>query len=360
MPYYDDPLVFYDDPAIFYDDPGLGHGPASTPTQQPLPGRGNTNMEYWEITKDRAQKTLAVWNLYVPTLTVGNLTATQFEALIAQYEPLAQQRTTALDAADEAVRAVKTSLLKQKILGTKVAQIIDGQLSSDAAIRDDLDDVFRIVPRSEPTILSRARALYPIWVRANTALGALTPPAGPITRPVQGTPHTAAMLKALLDGYTDLTQTVNDLASALNKKRGDLRVLNRTVDRASKDWYQIVKNTYDPGTPVYDALGEIPTEEGTPVPDAIEIDTVLQGGDDGLHVLLAYVAGGGDHATERKVEYQVVGTDADFGHTVDLDASGNALGPFTVGQVVKVRTKASNSAGTTTSAARTITIEEPL
>ena len=54
------------------------------------------------------------------------------------------------------------------------------------------------------------------------------------------------------------------------------------------------------------------------------------------------------------------GVDAEFGHTTALDPSGNMFGPFTVGQVVKVQTKVTNSTGSRTSAIRTITIEAPI
>ncbi len=120
------------------------------------------------------------------------------------------------------------------------------------------------------------------------------------------------------------------------------------------------KNTAEAGSDEALALEQIPTEQGTPVPDVIDIDTVLQGGDDGLHVLVHYEPGGGDHATTREIQWMVEGVDVDFTHTAPLDASGNALGPFTVGQVVKVRTSASNSSGTRTCAVRTITIGTPI
>ena len=87
---------------------------------------------------------------------------------------------------------------------------------------------------------------------------------------------------------------------------------------------------------------------------------MTQGGEGGAQVLVSYVQGGGDHATTKQVQFMVVGTDADFAHTAPLDASGNALGPFATGAVVKIRTLVSNSAGTRTTAPRTITIEEPI
>ena len=52
--------------------------------------------------------------------------------------------------------------------------------------------------------------------------------------------------------------------------------------------------------------------------------------------------------------------DPGFDHSAPLDASGNALGPFVVGQTVSVITEVSNSAGTRTTAPRTIVIEEPI
>lgn len=151
-----------------------------------------------------------------------------------------------------------------------------------------------------------------------------------------------------------------DKDELLNVARSAIRGLDRRTDTLNKDFYQVMKNTYDPGSPEYEALSGIPTEGGTPAPDPVEINEVLQGGDDDLHVLVSYLAGGGDHATTKLIEHMVVGVDADFIHTAPLDPSGNTLGPYTVGQVVKVRTSVSNSSGTRTSAVRTITIATPL
>lgn len=93
----------------------------------------------------------------------------------------------------------------------------------------------------------------------------------------------------------------------------------------------MMKASYDPGSPEYEALSSIPTEGGMPAPDPIEINTVTQGGDGGLQVLVDYVPGG-----------------------------GNAVGPFVEGQVVKVITEATNNRGSRTSAERTITLEPPI
>jgi len=77
-------------------------------------------------------------------------------------------------------------------------------------------------------------------------------------------------------------------------------------------------------------------------------------------LLVSYTPGGGDHATTRLVRWGVQGVDTGTPHSAPLDASGNTLGPFTVGQVVHVLTEVSNSAGTRTTALRTITIAVPI
>src|SRR5678816_1735993 len=357
MPRYDDPLVRWDSPWVFWDDPGPGHPPP--PLNPNLLSLG-TAMEYWEHTKARAQATLPVWQQYIPTFKVNGQTATNLDTMINQFEPKAQERTTAQDDMDAATRAARTSLLKMKILGSKVAQIIDAQLSENEAIRKDLDDVFRIAPRTESGILGRIRALIPVWERANTALAALVPPGDAITKPIQGVPQTVVMAKALLDGYTALIKTEKDKEELLDQKRSALRMHDRLVAVLCQNWYQAVKNTYDPADPVSAALEGIPIPGDTSLPETIDIAELEQGGEDGLEVLVHYEPGGGEHATTRQVEYLVEGVDAEFGHTTALDPSGNMFGPFTVGQVVKVQTKVTNSTGSRTSAIRTITIEAPI
>ena len=317
-------------------------------------------MEYWEDTKNRAQLTRAAWEQHVPALKIGTDGFADLEDFIAEFEPLVQERTLAQDAQDAAFRAIQGALLKLKVLGTKIPAIIDGQLSEDEGLMKDLNDLYGTKPVTEASILKRARMLYPVWVRANTALAALPTPQPAITRIIQGVAFTAAMLKTLLDGYTDLVATNHNKLQKLDEKRTALRTLDRRVDQLNKRWYRVVKASYDPGTPPYEALKNIPTEPGTPLPETVEIDTVTQGGEDGLQVLVSYVPGGGDHATTKKIKWQVEGTDATFTNEAPLDPSGNALGPFAVGTVIKIITEVTNSTGSRTTSPRTITLEEPI
>ncbi len=130
------------------------------------------------------------------------------------------------------------------------------------------------------------------------------------------------------------------------------------TDRLNNRWYSVVKQSRAPGEPMSQALTGIPTEPSTSAPETIEIDTVSQRGEGGLQVLVKYIPGGRDHATTKSVQWQVVGTDADFANTSPLDPSGNALGPFEVGKVVKIRTLEAIAWRPRTTGPRTITVAE--
>lgn len=316
-------------------------------------------MEPWEVTKERAQITLPIWETHTPTLKIGILEASDLNTMINGYEALVQMRTAAQDDFDQAERAVARSLEIMKTLSVKVAAIIEAQLNEDSSIMEDVDDVQAVAPKSEGSILKRARMLYPVWVRANTALAALTPTQPPIKRVIAGTEYTAVLLKGLLDDFTDLVKTMRDVASTLRAKKSALAKHDRAVDQLIKRWYKNAKAAAEPGSDLEGALEDVPTEEGTAAPEVIEIDTVTQGGESGLEVVVTYVAGGGAHATTKLVKWQV-GAEVDFPHSAPLATGGNTLGPFTVGQVVKVITEVSNSADTRTVAPRTITIETPI
>ncbi len=316
-------------------------------------------MEYWEITKDRAQQSLPVWVQFTPGMKINNLGHTDLDGFIAGFEPLVQARTTAQDDFDDAERAVQRSLLVMKILGTKVPAILEGMLSDQSALMKDVDDLYATTPKSEGTVLKRARDLHPVWVRANTVLTGTTPAQAALTRKVGTTVYTAVLLKAQVDGFTDLVKAMRDKESALNMKRMELRKDERKTDKVIKGWYKAAKADAEDGSDLATALQNIPTEQGVDAPETIEISTVLQGGEGGLQVLVAYVAGGGDHATTKLIRWQV-NAETNFPHSAPLDPSGNALGPFAEGAVVKIITEVSNSADTRTTAPRTITLGPPI
>lgn len=352
------------DDGVTHWDRGARWDSAPAPVLQQLishqPLAINNAMEFWEITQQRAQETLPVWTQYVPTLLIKGQGRADLNTLIDGFEPLVQERTAAQDRYDQSYRNCQDALLRMKILGTKVPAIIEGQLNDDTRQMKELEDVYRTAPRAESTILKRLRELLPVWERANAALAADQPPQPAIVRKVGGVIYTTALARTLLDSYTALVKVMKDEEEALDVARAKLRKHDSITDGLNKSWYKVVKASSDPEDDVYLALNGITTEPSTPAPDAIEINTVAQGGDDGLQVLVEYLPGGGEHATTKLIKWQVVGVDADFTHSAPLDREGNALGPFKVGQVVRVITEVGNSSGTRSTAARTIRLEEPV
>jgi hypothetical protein len=92
--HWDDGLTFWDDGSTY--DSAVESAPILLTSNDPIP-LTSTAMEFWEITKQRSQETLPVWNQYLPTLKVGGLGTADLEALIDGFEPLVQQRADAQD-----------------------------------------------------------------------------------------------------------------------------------------------------------------------------------------------------------------------------------------------------------------------
>ena len=130
------------------------------------------------------------------------------------------------------------------------------------------------------------------------------------------------------------------------------------LDRLNKRFYSRLQSEARTNAALAAALGQIVTD-GANLPGTLGIRSVLQGGTDHLHVLLSYDNGSYDGTATSTVEWMVVGIDPDFNHHVPADPSGNALGPFTAGQTVNLRTRVTNANGTTTGSVRTLTITAP-
>jgi hypothetical protein len=133
------------------------------------------------------------------------------------------------------------------------------------SIMDDVDDVQKVLPRSEALILKRARMLY--W--SNTALAALTPPQSPIKRVIAGTEYTAVLLKELLDGFIDVVKTMRDDGAAMRVKKSALAKYDKAVDQLIKRWYKSAKAAAEPASDLEGAPWNVPTEERTPASEPI-------------------------------------------------------------------------------------------
>ena len=317
-------------------------------------------MQPWEATKKRAQESLAVWVRYVPDLRVGAEGPEVLEDNIARFEPLAQEVTGLQDAYDATLRAAQASLDKLKLLGVKVPPMIEAHLHDNEGLLEELRKIYRTAPRSEATILMRARELYPIWLLADEAMAAMVPSQPPITRRIQKVGHSAALLKALLDGYSDLIKETSWQAKRLAASKAELRELTEATDVLNKRWFKVMDSAFDPGSDEHAALEGISTEPFAKVPVVLEIRSVKQGGLKGRQVLIRYAKTGGDHATRLFVKWQEVGVDTDFVNQEPLDKAGNALGPFEPGTELRIIAEVANSVGSRTSAPRSIVVAESI
>lgn len=317
-------------------------------------------MQPWEITLKRAYETLAIWKLHAPGAKVRGEGHEVLEALIDQFEPMAQACVTSQDEVDAATRAAQDTLAKLKLLGTRVPQIIEAQLDDNEPLMTGLRVIYRTSPRTEATILTRMRELYPFWLLADEAMAAQTPPQPPITRRIQGLPHSAAMAKALLDGYNNEVQEVGKMNKQHAVTLAAQAALDQRVDSLNKRWYKMVSNSFEAGSAEHEALDKIPTEQGALVPTVLEIKSVKQAGEAGRQVIVRYAAKGGERATRRWLKWQVLGVDADYVNELPLDPKGNTLGPFEVGTELRIIAEVANSAASRTSAPRSITITAPV
>ncbi len=219
-------------------------------------------MEYWEVSKKRADISLPIWRKHTPGLHMGILGSADLQARIDGFEPLLQARVAAQDDLDAAERKLARTLQIMKTLSIKVPAIIEAQLSENDGIVAAVNDLQAVAPKAEGTILKRAQMLYPAWVRADAALAALTPAQPAIARVIEGTAYTAALLKDLLDGFANVVQERQEMKSALKRKQAELRTHHRATDKLVKRWYKHAKALAEEGSDLESALEAVPKEPG--------------------------------------------------------------------------------------------------
>ncbi len=312
-------------------------------------------MEYYQIIQTRAGQTAAVINQVIPALTLGGVTAAQLLTQSQALNGLAQTRDNALADYDLANNAENQGFLTISGLSLSLPKSAEGDLDdADAAesdLLDLLDPAYAIKPRTTASALERGKKVVSALTKINAYLAGKTPARPPVTSGGKG----IAQLTAAMAAQPGLEQTVEDRAADVSSARSALRVAATAVDRLNKRFYSKLQSEARENPTLAAALGQIEIE-GADLPGTLGIRGILQGGTDNLHILLSYDNGSYDGSATSTVEWMVVGTDSDFTHSVPADPSGNALGPFAVGKTVKLRTRVSNTNGTTTGSIRTLTI----
>ncbi len=315
-------------------------------------------MEYYQSIQNRAAQTAAVINKFVPGLKIAGVDAAGLLTQSKALDALAQSRDDAIATHDAAANAENLGYLQIQNLVLGLPQAAEGELDdnvpAESALLDLLSPVYAIVPRTTELALQRAMCLKSALDKSNAYLGVQTPARGPITSGGKGITD----LNTLTAAQPALEQSIEDTAADVSAKRTALRTAATNVDRLNKRFYAKLQSESRTNAALADALAQIATDS-TNLPGTLGIKSILQGGADNLHLLVSYDGGSYDDSATSVIEWQVVGTDADFTHNAAVDPSGNTLGPFAVGKKVNVRTRVTNGNGTTTGSIRTITMQSP-
>ncbi len=311
--------------------------------------------EYWEITHDRAVKTQAVWAMQ-PTFALNKLNRTQHGALSDSLPVLAQLRDNKENDLTEALAAKHTVFDKLANVAVRVPGLLQAMLDEEDELQDQLDPIFAIdAGISENHTLRRCRLVLPFWTDVNAARATAAPPQAAVTIDYQGTAVGVGEFASLISSAIGTQKTEADRSRDVTNAKSALRTADRKTDRGNKRFYKGWLKAYPAGTPEGDAaLSQIPTEQGTPPPTALEIATLTPLPDHTVRVNFA--AGGGAHATTKELQYQLPG-ETEFGHTTPITGAQMIVGPLSAGATVNFRTRVANSTpGTVTSAVKTVVV----
>lgn len=311
-------------------------------------------MEYYQAIQERSAQTGAVAQQYFPTMNIVGITADDLleksQALIA----LAQQRDDALIAFDAASSARNQGYLTLRSLIFVLPRIAQGQLddvvAAESALLDYLSPVFAIDPRNTDLAIKRGLKLVAALTQIDEYLASLTPPRAPVRSGGKGVDELSAAITAQLA----LAQAYEMRGTDVSVAREALRVEATALDRLNKRFYKMMRGEARENETLTKALEQIDT--GPNRPATLSIYKTLQGGTESRQVLVSYVIGSYDDKATNIIEWKVDGVDAAFTHSVAVDPSGNAIGPFKQGQTIQLRTRATNSNGGTVGSTRKITI----
>ncbi len=312
-------------------------------------------MEYYQAVQNRTAQTAAVIRQFVPTLSVGGVTANELLIRSGALDTLAQARDDALADYDAAGNVENQGFVALRALTLSLPKAAQGELedgiAAESALLDLLSPVYAIEPRSTELALRRGKKLLSALNRIDDYLAGLTPARPPIASAGRG----VADLSAAMAAQPGLAQALEDRAADVSAARSALRAAATDLDRLNKRFYSTLRAEARSNPPLAEALGRITTTSDN-LPATLAIRSLVQGGADNRQLLLSYVSGTYDSSATNSVEWRVVAVDTEFTHSIGADPSGNAIGPFAGGQTVQLRTRVRNGNGSTTGSVRTLAI----
>lgn len=289
----------------------------------------------WQIIQARALQTQGVWEL-AQTFTIGTRGKDDHAELVAALVGQAEDAEAAKNTLDTADGALAVEYAFFQTMNVALAARFDSEVPDEDPMQRDVDQISGIRQTSRATIEERTLKTIACWQKLNAARAAAVPPVPAIV--ARGT--AAAAYQTRWAALPAKRQTREEAAGAWRSANSTLRASARTLDVFNKTWYQAWKSEFPAGTPEGDALAGVDTEDGTAMPQVLEIAAIVQ---EGLSLRVTYVAESGAHATVLDLLHLVEGVQADYQRVTANVPSGNLIGPFTAGQIVRVRTDVGNS-----------------
>ena len=315
-------------------------------------------MEYYQVIQNRASETVAVINEHVPGLALGPVTAGVLESNSLGLDGLAQTRDDSIADYDLAANQEKISFRALRTLTLSLPKAAQGDLDdsvpAESSLLDLYSPVFAITPSTTEKALARGHKLVSALKKTNAYLAGLNPPRAAVIAGGKDVSQLEEMI-AEQPGYEQLQE---DRDADARSDRATLRTEATAVDRLNKRFYSRLVAEARDNPALTEALSQITTESDNR-PGTLGILSILQGGADDLLILVAYQNGSFHAENTNTLEWMVTGTDTEFSNSIPADPSGNAIGPFTIGATVKLRTRVTNANGTTTGSIRTLKLLEP-
>lgn len=288
----------------------------------------------WQITQARAFQTQGIWALS-SAFTVGGSTVSIHETWLLGLQERAVEAEDYANTLDTTDGVLRTEYDFFRQMNVAIAGRLDSEVADEDPLQRDVDQI-REAPNSRAAIDERTLKTIACWLKINAARAAAVPAQPAVL--VRGT--ASAVYQTRWVDLQDKRQMRENAAGDWRGASSSLRAADRQLDRLNKAWYQAWSSEFPAGTAEGDALAGVDTESGTAAPQVLEIAAVVQ---QGLSLRVTYVPGSGAHATVLNLEYFVEGVNGDF-QTVTADiAAGNIIGPFTQGQIVRLRTDVGNS-----------------
>ncbi len=290
----------------------------------------------WQAAHLRGQQSVGVWETWNAAFAVQGRTLAQHKTDLDLLLTQAQQVRDQEAVADAAATARDNNYNTLHDIATRMPSYLEAQLTADSLRKKELSRVFDVRPDSLRGLTERCRRLLTLWINVNADRAAAVPPLPALD--LDGV--LVAVFQAKFNGHDELVQaeiTVSALAVKLDET---LIVTEKRAHDLNTDWYQAWGNYYAAGSPQKAALSQVDTGPVTQPPTPLEIATLTQSG---LSVQVAYVPGGGKHATTLLLLWQVDGVDPGFDHSTPVLFAGQTVGPYVVGQTVNFKTRGANS-----------------